>query len=208
MISVQSLHFAYNSSTRFQFPDFAIDHYAHLLILGASGIGKTTLLHLMAGLLKPNEGKIEIDNTNICLLSSQQMDRFRGKNIGLVFQQPHFVNSLSLLENMLLIQYLAGLSQNEKRISEVLTRLGIDHKLQQKPHRLSQGEQQRAAIAMAILNQPKVILADEPTSSLDDNNCQKVATILKEQAMATRAHLIIITHDQRLKSSFQNSIEL
>jgi len=208
MISVQSLQFAYNGSARFHFPDIAIDQHEHLLVLGASGIGKTTLLHLMAGLLKPRAGKIEINNTNICLLSSQQMDRFRGKNIGLVFQRPYFVDSLSLKENLMLIQHLAGLPRNKERINEVLARLGIDDKLQQKTHRLSQGEQQRAAIGMAIINQPKVILADEPTSSLDDNNCQKVAALLKEQALTTQAHLVIITHDQRLKSSFQNSIEL
>ncbi len=208
MLHVQSLQFAYNTHTQFNFPDITIQHPEHLLILGASGIGKTTLLHLMAGLLRADTGKVEIEGTNICQLSSHQMDRFRGKHIGIVFQKPHFVRSLNLLENMLLIQYLAGIKQSKKVVKEVLTSLGIGHKMNQNPNRLSQGEQQRAAIAMAILNQPKLILADEPTSSLDDQNCHKVAELLKEQAQATQAHLIIITHDHRLKSVFQNTITL
>ena len=98
--------------------------------------------------------------------------------------------------------------QDNSRIKEVVSRLGIEHKLSDKPHRLSQGEQQRAAIAMAVVNHPQLILADEPTSSLDDKNCKRVATLLKEQALATEAQLIIITHDQRLKDEFQYTLAL
>lgn len=208
MVIVQSLTFAYPAHTSFRFPDFTINHHDHLLILGPSGVGKTTLLHLMAGLLRPRQGSVEIEGTDISRLSSQQMDRFRGKNIGMVFQRPHFIGALSLLENMLLMQHLAGVRQQKARATKVLASLGIDHKLHQKPHRLSQGEQQRAAIALAILNEPKLILADEPTASLDDQNCQRVADLLIAQAHATQAHLVVITHDQRLKSFFSHTITL
>ncbi|MDF9800834.1 ABC-type lipoprotein export system ATPase subunit [Catalinimonas alkaloidigena] len=208
MFSTASLKFAYHTAPPFHFPDIRLVDGEHLLILGESGIGKTTMLHLMAGILKAQSGAIEVDGTNICTLSSQKLDRYRGQHIGLIFQRPHFIHALSLQENLSLIQHLGGVSKDSKRIKHVLDRLGIGHKLHQKPHQLSQGEQQRAAIAMAIVNQPSLILADEPTSSLDDKNCFKVAALLKEQATATGAHLIIITHDQRLKTLFQKSITL
>ncbi|MEM9674339.1 MAG: ABC transporter ATP-binding protein [Cyclobacteriaceae bacterium] len=208
MFSTHSLSFAYNQQVSFQFPDIELEAGENLLILGESGIGKTTLLHLMAGLLQPQSGRIELMGTLIHELSSGQSDRFRGSHIGLVFQRPHFVRALSLQENLALVQHLARRPPDKSRIKEVLDGLGIGHKLNEKPHRLSQGEQQRAAIALAVVNRPQLILADEPTSSLDDKNAHRVARLLKEQASTTGAQLIIITHDQRLKEEFPNTITL
>ena len=208
MFKAQSLIFAYNDQTSFRFPDIDLPAGEDLLILGESGIGKTTLLHLMAGLLRPKAGSVELMKTNLNELPAGKLDRFRGRHIGLVFQRPHFVHALSLQENLALVQYLAGKPQDSNKIKEVLNRLGIGHKLSEKPYRLSQGEQQRAAIALAVVNNPQLILADEPTSSLDDKNCARVAALLKEQASATDAQLIIITHDQRLKEQFQYRLEL
>lgn len=208
MFKTQSLFFAYNAQTCFYFPDIELSAGEDLLILGESGIGKTTLLHLMAGLLQPKSGSVELMGTKLQELSTGKLDRFRGQHIGLVFQRPHFIHALSLQENLTLAQYLAGNRQDTNRIRKVLESLGIDRKLSGKPHRLSQGEQQRAAIALAVINNPQLILADEPTSSLDDNSCTKVASLLKEQASATGAQLIIITHDQRLKKQFQNTLHL
>jgi putative ABC transport system ATP-binding protein len=110
--------------------------------------------------------------------------------------------------NMIKTRSLQFAYQDAGHIQMVLNRLGLENKVHDRAHRLSQGEQQRAAIAMAIINGPSLILADEPTSSLDDKNCFKVAQLLKEQASLTKAHLIIITHDQRLKSLFQNFLTL
>ena len=208
MLKTQSLRFAYEDHTTFHFPDIDLGANQDLLILGESGIGKTTLLHLIAGLLKPASGTIDIEGTDITSLSTRRLDQFRGSNVGIVFQQPRFVHALSLKENLALAQYLAGKKQNMSRITEVLDRLGIAHKQDQKPNRLSQGERQRAAIALAIINQPKLILADEPTSSLDGTNCIKVTELLREQAAASDACLIIITHDQRLNALFQNTLKL
>ncbi len=208
MLKTRSVFFAYNEQTEFGFPDIELAPGKNLLVLGESGIGKTTLLHLLAGLLQPKSGSVELMGTMFHELSSARLDRFRGRHIGLVFQRPHFVQALSIQENLALVQYLAGKPQDKKRIREVLDGLGIGHKLREKPHHLSQGEQQRAAIALAVINNPQLILADEPTSSLDDKNSAKVAALLKEQASATGAQLVIITHDQRLKDQFQNTLLL
>jgi len=208
MLRIESLHFAYNQKTAFSFPDFELDAGQNLLILGESGIGKTTLLHLIAGLLRPDSGSVTLMDTVLHELTTAKMDRFRGKHIGLVFQRPQFVNALSLSENLALVQYLTGNLQNKERIHGVADSLGIGQKLNEKPQRLSQGEQQRAAIALAVINEPQLILADEPTSSLDDKNCEKVVTLLQEQATATRAHLVIITHDYRLRQHFQRTLSL
>ena len=208
MFKVQSLFFAYNKSTNFHFPDIKLAAGENLLILGESGIGKTTFLHLMAGLLRPGSGSVELMGTKLHDLPIEKLDRFRGQHIGLVFQRPYFVHALTLRENLALIQYLAGKKQDKNRIMEVFDSLGISHKFSEKPYRMSQGEQQRASIALAVVNSPQLILADEPTSSLDDKNSMKVASLLKEQASATGAQLIIITHDQRLKGQFQNTLQL
>ena len=208
MFRTRSLFFAYNKHTSFHFPDIDLEAGENILVLGESGIGKTTYLHLMAGIFKPKSGSAELMGKTYHELKSSQLDRFRGQYIGLIFQKPHFIHALSLEENLTLVQSLAHKKTDKNRIHQVLDDLGIIHHKSKKTYLLSQGEQQRAAIAMAVVNQPKLLLADEPTSSLDDKNCLKVANLLKEQAASTGAHLIIITHDQRLKSQFQNTIEL
>jgi len=164
MLRTENLTFAYNSSNSFQFPDIQCTKNQNLLIIGESGTGKTTLLHILAGLLKASKGKVWIEDTELNSLSDVQIDRFRGKNIGLVFQKSHFVSALSVKDNLRLAQSLAGEKKDMEKIKTLLHRLNIEHKLNSKPSQLSQGEQQRVAIARALLNQPKLILADEPSS--------------------------------------------
>ncbi|MEM1407060.1 MAG: ATP-binding cassette domain-containing protein [Bacteroidota bacterium] len=208
MLITRSLTFAYDQENAFHFPDISLDPGGDLLILGPSGIGKTTLLHLLAGLLSPNSGHIELLGTVLNKLPTKKLDRFRGRHIGLVFQRPHFIQSLSLQENLALVQYLTGEKQDQKRVRKILSSLDIEDKRNKRPYSLSQGEQQRAAIAMAVLNNPQLILADEPTASLDDKNCLSVVSLLKDQAAATNAQLVIITHDKRLKPHFKNCVTL
>ena len=207
VLRIKNLLYSYDSRSSFTFPDIELKSGENLLILGESGIGKTTFLHLIAGLLSPNSGTIELMGTVLNRLSSRKLDQFRGRHIGLVFQRPHFINAISIEENLSLIQYLTK-RRDDIRIQEVLIRLGIDHKAANRPYQLSQGEQQRAAIAMALVNHPQLILADEPTSSLDDRNCLKVVTLLKDQAKDAGSQLIIITHDKRLKTQFKNTLHL
>ncbi len=207
MISTKGLNFKYNEQASFSFPDINLDKDENLLIIGSSGIGKTTLLHLLAGLLESNSGSITLYGQDISKLNQHQTDKFRGQNIGIVFQKPHFVNSLTVKENLQLAQYL-GNKKDQNRIIDILSSLDILDKENKKPKKLSQGEKQRASIAMAIVNSPKLILADEPTSSLDDENCDRVIKLLKKQASEFKAQLIVITHDNRLKKHFKKSIKL
>ncbi len=208
MLQTDAVSYSYTSQQRFQFPNLKVDEGEHLLILGNSGKGKTTYLHLLAGLLRPSSGTIVIGGVTINQLRAQELDAFRGKHIGIIFQQTHFVNALNVENNLLLAQYLANNPQDKQRVTHLLHRLGLKSKLTQKTKNLSVGERQRVAIARAMINHPEIILADEPTSNLDDENTQYVIELLLEQAEAVNANLIIVTHDQRLKDVFPNRIEL
>jgi putative ABC transport system ATP-binding protein len=207
MIKTKEIKFNYDNQVFFNFSDINLKSGENLLILGDSGIGKTTLLHILSGLLKINSGSIELFGKEITQFSSFQLDRFRRDNIGVVFQKPHFINSLTVKENLQLAQYIANKKDNE-RIDNVLKNLNIFEKLNKKINELSQGEKQRVSIALAIVNSPKLILADEPTSSLDDDNTFNVIKLLKKQASDFGAQLIVITHDKRLKQHFKKHIEL
>jgi putative ABC transport system ATP-binding protein len=207
MIKTESLKFSYDWKKYFDFPDINLDSGENLLIIGNSGIGKTTLLHLLAGILKPESGSINISGTDISKFSDTELDKFRGDNIGIVFQKPHFISSLTINENLKLAQYLSR-SKTSGDAKKVLESLDIKDKYQQKPNQLSEGEKQRASIALALINSPSLILADEPTSSLDDFNCDNVIKLLKKQAKDHKAQLVVITHDARLKKHFKNNLNL
>jgi ABC-type lipoprotein export system ATPase subunit len=208
MLKTESLSFSYDTSHVFDFPDIHLNQGEDLLILGDSGVGKTTLIQILSGLLRPQTGFVELNGTSLQDLSSKSLDQFRGSHIGMIFQQSHFVRNLNILDNLLLSLYLSNKKQDKKRAIHLLQEIGLANKLNNMPDELSQGEQQRAAIATALIKAPNLILADEPTSSLDDKNCKKIITLLKDQAALTNSKLIIITHDQRLKDQFKNSVVL
>lgn len=190
------------------FPDVTCVPGSHWLMLGSSGSGKTTLLHLMAGLMRPSSGIITIEGKEITKISSSELDKFRGQKIGLILQQPHLIQSLSIGENLRAAAYFAGNRITDKRIDDILNEVGIESKIDSFPRQLSQGERQRVGIARAIVNRPKLILADEPTSALDDQNTTKVLELLKREAESMNAILMIVTHDNRLKPHFDNQIIL
>ena len=208
MLSAKSIKYSYNSNNSFEFPDFCLESTEDLLIIGDSGVGKTTFLNILGGLLSPQSGSITLNGTNYSDLSNKDLDKFRGKNIGIIFQSPYFVNNLNLIDNLLFSLFLSKNQQDKNVVIELLNQVGLNDKIYSKPNDLSQGEKQRASIALALVKKPNLILADEPTSSLDDNNCDLVVSLLKEQSQLNKCKLIIITHDARLKKHFKNSIKL
>jgi putative ABC transport system ATP-binding protein len=208
MIQTKNLKFQYATEQQFKFPDMHCEQGSHWLVLGESGCGKTTLLHLLGGLRKPSSGEIVVQNEDISKISGETLDHFRGKNIGIIFQQSHLIKALTVEDNLLTAQYLAGSTQDKEKIRNILAKLNLEDKLNAKPKNLSLGEQQRVAIARALINDPVLILADEPTSSLDDKNCREVVKLLLEQSKNFDATLLIVTHDGRLKELFENQILL
>lgn len=208
MLTTTALRFKYTGGPLFEFPDLICGNGEHLLILGESGKGKTTLLHLLAGMLKPTSGSVQINGANTSAMTDAALDKFRGREIGIIFQTAHFVDSLTVLDNMMLAPFLSGKVSSKDYALKALERLNVAGKVSQMPAELSVGEQQRVAIARAIFNQPAVILADEPTSALDDKNAAEVIAMLEEQAKLSGASLIIVTHDKRLKDRFIKQITL
>ena len=208
MLRTHTLSHQYSVDQRFTFPDIICQANETLLVLGNSGVGKTTLLHILAGILHPKQGEVIIGESNLYKMKGNKLDRFRGQNIGLIFQKPHFVQSISAEENLLLSQRMAGQSPDKSQVKTILEKLNIYSRKSAKNYQMSQGEQQRLSIARALINNPKVILADEPTSALDDHNCRSVVELLQEQSLAVGASLIIVTHDNRLKNIFHNCIEI
>ena len=185
-----------------QFKDWTIGSTENWLLLGASGSGKTTLIHILTGLLRPEGGKVFINDTDIYSLSQKNLDIFRGQHIGLIFQTPHMIKSLTIRDNLKIAQSFAGLPVDNQRIDEVLETLGIHEKSTKYPYELSQGQLQRVSIARAVINKPAAILADEPTSSLDDKNAAIVLKLLISQSVLNGSALIISTHDKRVKDEF------
>ncbi len=208
MLKTTDLSFNYNSDSSFSFPDIKLEENEHLLILGESGIGKTTLLHLLAGILSPKAGSVLVNNEDLSVLSSKKLDAFRGKNIGIIFQNTVAISSLTVYENLKARLFFSKISNKNKAIDDILNQLDLTQVKKQKPNTLSIGQLQRLGIALGVIHRPKIILADEPTSSLDDKNCNLVIDLLKSQAKESNANLVIITHDQRIKNSFHNTLEL
>ncbi|RQO71457.1 ABC transporter ATP-binding protein [Pedobacter sp. KBW01] len=200
MINIKSLIHVYEQGRRIVFPDWEIADMEQWLLLGASGSGKSTLLNIISGLLKPSHGQVAIQGTNLYTLPARSMDQFRGKNIGIVFQRPHLIQSLNVLDNLELAAVMARVPIDTAHNLSLLNELGIADKAQNYPDQLSEGQLQRVSVARALVNKPELLIADEPTSSLDDRNAAQVIEMLTMQAKANGAALIIATHDQRVRN--------
>ena len=208
MFLIQNLKHAYNRMEVLNVPAWQVEQGSQWLVLGPSGSGKTTLLHILAGILKPTAGSVSVAGQDLTALKAADLDRFRGQCIGIVLQSLHLVPSLTVRNNLLLAQYLAGLPQDGTRVRQVLASLDIAAKANAHPHELSFGQAQRVAVARAVVNRPKLLLADEPTSNLDDARCAQAYGLLESQARACGATLVVATHDQRIKARMSNHYEL
>lgn len=208
MLESSSLTYKYPEGPAMAFPDFTVSSNGRLLIIGKSGSGKTTLLQILAGILPPDSGEVQVADQHLYGMSRAERDRFRGLQIGLVFQKSLFIQSLTVSQNLQAAAYFAGKSLQKARETDLLERLHISHKRNSLPQNLSVGEQQRVGIALALVNQPQLILADEPTSALDDAHAEAVYELLTEEAARLESALVIVTHDQRLKDKIQQTISL
>jgi putative ABC transport system ATP-binding protein len=209
MIRIELLRFAYDGSVDvLRVDELALELEEDMLIVGPSGCGKTTLLHLIAGLLIATRGRVVVDGQDLATLPAAARDRFRGRHIGVVLQQFHLLPTLTALQNLLVAQKIAGLPVDRSAARSMLAELGVDDRAGAYPHQLSVGQQQRVAIARALVNRPKLLLADEPTSNLDDDSCAAVADLLLDTAKREHVSLVIATHDTRLKARIPRQLLL
>ena len=208
MLWLRNIRHAYDGAEVLNVAEWQAEQGSHWLILGPSGSGKTTLLHILAGILRPTAGSAGVGGQDLSALSPSALDRFRGRHIGIVLQRLHLIPSLTVLDNVLLAQYLAGLPQDHVRAREALAALDLADKAHFRPHALSFGQAQRVAVARATVNRPQLLLADEPTSNLDDARCLQALELLQAQARACNATLVIATHDQRIRSRIGNHYRL
>ena len=197
MIEIKNIVKSYGELKVLKGIDLTIKEKEIVTIVGASGAGKSTLLHILGTLDTPDEGELLYDSVNIARLSSNKLSEFRNNNIGFVFQFHHLLPEFTALENVCIPAWIKGTGKKEAelRAMELLTLLGLADRVSHKPNQLSGGEQQRIVIARALLNNPKLILADEPTGSLDKDNSAIVIHCLLELAHDLQRAVVIVTHD-------------
>lgn len=208
MFALHDVSHSYAGSEVLRVPAWQAEQGAHWLLLGPSGSGKTTLLHVLAGILRPGAGSVTVAGQALAALGAAELDRFRGRNIGIVLQRLHLIASLTVMHNLLLAQQLAGMPQDRARVREALADVGMDGRASAYPHQLSHGQAQRVAVARAVVNRPRLLLADEPTSNLDDAHCGQALDLLETQAHACGATLVIATHDQRIRARISRHYQL
>jgi len=207
MLVVEDLIAGYGKLPLARLPKLRVEAGQAALLVGPSGSGKTTLLLAMAGLADVLGGTVRVDEVSLPELSPRARDRFRGHSVGLVFQDLHLIPGLSTLDNLLLAPFAARAPQDRSRALALLDELGLADRAHRPAETLSRGQAQRAAIARAMLLRPKLILADEPTASLDDAACTRAADLLIRAAAETGAALVIATHDLRLRGRMPVTVE-
>jgi putative ABC transport system ATP-binding protein len=207
IIQVRGVVKDYDAQTRaLNWVDLAIREGEWTAIMGPSGSGKTTLLNIMSCLDSPTSGEVEIDGTVVTGLSQKALTRFRCQNIGLIFQQYHLVPYLTALENVLLAQYFSG-TVDEEEAKQVLEDVGLLHRVDHVPAHLSGGEQQRVCIARALVNAPRLIMADEPTGNLDRENGRKVLELIRK--LKDEGHTVVmVTHSHNVAALADRTIEI
>ena len=206
MLAVRAVSHRYANMLVLAVPDFELARDEHCALIGPSGVGKTTLLHVLAGIQRPTSGSVTLDG-EVLYPAENRDDRWRASRIGVIPQLLHLIPSLSALDNVRLAQYFVG-SAESGTASALLKDLGLQARLNARPEKLSVGEQQRVAIARAIVNKPRLLLADEPTSSLDDSNSERAVELLFEVARMTGALLVVATHDARIRERFARQVHL
>lgn len=182
---------------------FEVAAAEQMVLVGRSGCGKTTLLHIIAGISKPDAGSVEINGLDINRLPEAGRDRFRAENMGYVFQTFNLLPGFSALENVVLGMSFARGRADMSRAKALLERVGLGHRLTHKPAMLSVGEQQRVAVARALANRPKLLLADEPTANVDARNQQQIVDLIRQTCSEERVALVLVTHTPEVAEQFE-----
>ena len=202
MIRTRSLGLRYAGGPALGFPDLDVPQGGVLLLQGDSGCGKSTLLALLAGLLQPSQGSATVGGAELQALSASQRDAWRARQLGFMPQRLHLSASLTVADNLALPYFCAGLPVDQDRIAAVMHRLGLNGLATRHPRALSVGQAQRVALARAVVRSPQVLMADEPTASLDDLQARAVIELLHQTATSTGATLVLATHDARVVAWF------
>jgi putative ABC transport system ATP-binding protein len=195
-------------------PGFDLADAEQVALVGGSGTGKTTLLHLIAGILTPDRGNIVYDNLNgtaaidIAFLSESERDVFRGRHVGYIFQTHHLLPGFTALENVLLGMSFTGRSPDRAWAKHLLSEVGLSDRLGYKPEKLSVGQQQRVAVARALANRPRLVLADEPTGALDPRNAQAVLDLIRALCTEVGASLLLVSHDPQISEQLPRVVAL
>tara|TARA_B110000238_G_scaffold85870_1_gene94396 strand:- start:391 stop:1032 length:642 start_codon:yes stop_codon:yes gene_type:complete len=199
MLICENISFAIDGSKLISDINLKIQPQKDLLITGPSGIGKTSLLSILCGLQKPTQGNVKYNDINLYDMSENKIDDFRGKELGIVFQNFNLINSFTIKQNLDIANTVSKQNNNDQ-LYDLLQRVGLAEKSHLQVSKLSVGEKQRLAVARAFIGKPKWIFCDEPTSSLDNKNTDIIINLIKEESLRCKASLILITHDTRVQS--------
>jgi ABC-type lipoprotein export system ATPase subunit len=182
--------------------DYRVEAGEQVVMVGRSGCGKTTLLHVIAGISRPDIGKVRIDDWDINLMPESECDRFRAERIGYVFQTFNLLAGFTALENVMISMRFARGRPDRQRAKQLLNRVGLSHRMTHRPTQLSVGEQQRVAVARALANKPRLLLADEPTANVDAGHQQQVLDLIRETCQEEQVALILVTHSNEVADQF------
>ena len=185
-------------------PEFSVSEQTQIALQGTSGCGKTTFLNMIAGILTATEGDIFVNNTNICQMSEAQRDIVRANNIGYIFQTFNLLQGYTALENLTIAMSFGSGNVDVDRAKALLQQVGLENRMNYVPAKLSIGQQQRVAVARALINQPKLVLADEPTGNLDARNAQEALTMIRNICEENQAALLLVSHDENILKKFEN----
>ena len=208
MFSLTGIEHRYGVSVVLRVASWQAAAGEHWLLAGPSGSGKSTLLHILAGLTSPSTGDVVVAAVDLRTRTGSALDRWRGRTVGLVPQRLHLVAALTVRDNLRLAQYLAALPDEPQRVRELLEAMQVADLAQRYPRELSQGEAQRVAIARAVVNRPALLLADEPTANLDDAHAAAALELLRAQAIAVNATLVVASHDARVRPLLPRTLAL
>ena len=210
MIQAKNIKKSYDGNSILNGIDLTIEKGELVTIIGASGAGKTTLLQILGTLDKPDSGELIINNTPVHNLNDKKISKFRNNEIGFVFQFHHLLPEFTALENVIMPGLIQGRKRSdvEAKANELLKTLKIDHRATHKPSEMSGGEQQRVAVARALINEPSVILADEPSGNLDSNNADELHNLFIELKNSLQQTFIIVTHNRELAALSDRVIEI